>query len=172
MSSAGIIGGAVVILGGAAVLYAVLSGEASGPDAQPPTIPAITPTANEQGLAKAIAFAEGFWDVNSNPLSSSIPYRANNPGDLVIPGWPGNTLGAGIAVLSSMADGWNRLYYQLALIVSGNSENFSLNDTILGMAETWTDTDPEDWAANVIYFANLNYGLSLTVNTPLSQVIP
>lgn len=91
-------------------------------------------------FAKAIAKAEGFG------VPGAIPTLANNPGDLVIPGWAGMKLGAGISVFSSVNEGWDRLYKQLNLILQGRSAEYSLNDTIESTARKWTETDPTTWA--------------------------
>ena len=104
-----------------------------------------------RSLAQAIATAEG-----SNP-------QYNNPGDLVLPGFP--TFGAGIAIFSSSQEGWSRLYHQLNLIVKGESNVYSLSDTIATMASKWTATDQGAWANNVAA------ALGVTVDTPLSQVL-
>src|SRR2546422_11094987 len=57
-------------------------------------------------LIAAIALAEGY----AEPLS--VPRRAHNPIDLVVPGWTGDTLGAGISVFPSLADGYARAAHQ------------------------------------------------------------
>ena len=101
-------------------------------------------TVTIQQLAQAIARAEGFG------VAGAIPTLAHNPGDLVIPGWEGDTLGsAGISVLPDDQTGWARLYHQLQLIVDGRSHVYSLDDSISDMADKWTTTDQEAWANNV-----------------------
>lgn len=92
-------------------------------------------------FAEGIAFAEGFG------LPGAIPTVANNPGDLVLPGWS-PTLGAGIAVFDSPDYGWYRLYRQLAMIVSGGSDYYYLDMSVREMGLTWAGGDP-NWAANV-----------------------
>jgi hypothetical protein len=95
-------------------------------------------------LARAIANAEG-WG-----LPGTIPTRANNPGDLVLPNWNGPVLGAErIAVFSSEQEGWLRLYHQLQLIASGRSKVYTLGMTIREMGARWTATQPNEWALNV-----------------------
>lgn len=85
--------------------------------------------------------AEGFG------IPGKIPTLAHNPGDLVIPNWQGQKLGPeGISVFSSDAEGYNRLRFQLYLIGSEQSANFSLDMTIAQMAQKWTRTDPDNWA--------------------------
>lgn len=95
-------------------------------------------------LANAIAAAEGFG------IPGAIPTRANNPGNLVIPGWKGETLGAeGISVFATADEGWKRLYNQLQLIKDGRSRVYTLNDTIATMGAKWAPHDGGNWAANV-----------------------
>lgn len=95
-------------------------------------------------FAQAIARAEGFG------LPGVIPTLAHNPGDLKIPGWSGPTMGQGISVFANDADGWDRLYRQLMLIVSGKSHIYSLSDTISTMAAKWTSpTEAAAWGSNV-----------------------
>jgi hypothetical protein len=109
-------------------------------------------------FAQAIAKAEGFG------VPGKIPTLANNPGDLVIPGWTGARLGAGISVFSSPNEGWDRLYKQLNLILAGRSAQYSLDDTIESMAAKWTRTDPTTWALIV------SSDLGVPANTSLGPV--
>jgi hypothetical protein len=117
-------------------------------------------------LASAIAFAEGFG------IPGAIPTRANNPGDLVIPGWTGGQLGAEkISVFESPAEGWNRLYRQLWLIQSGKSSVYTVNMTIAQMAARWTATEPNHWASNVVSYL-VNHGRSdTTIQTTIGSVL-
>ena len=111
-------------------------------------------------LAKAIATAEGFG------LPGAIPTLAHNPGDLVIPGWTGAKLGTErISVFSNDAEGWDRLYKQLLLIVSNKSHIYSLSDTLASMAAKWTNTAPSAWAMNVAS------SLGVTADTTLRDLI-
>lgn len=110
-------------------------------------------------FARAIAKAEGYGQ------PGAIPTVANNPGDLKIPGWSGQTLGSGISVFTTRNDGWDRLYRQLELIVAGLSTQYTLNDTITSMARKWTATDPTTWALIV------SSTLGVSSDTPLSQVL-
>lgn len=101
-----------------------------------------------QALARAIATAEGFF------VPGSIPARAHNPGNLVIPGWTGPTLGAErISVFDSDDEGWSRLYRQIGLIVSGQSRVYTLDMTIAQMGNAWAPGGnaniPGAWATNV-----------------------
>lgn len=110
-----------------------------------------------QNFARAIAYAEGYG------IPSAIPTVANNPGDLVIPGWT-PTLGAGIAVFDSAEYGWSRLYRQLALIVSGQSSYYRLNMTIAEMGRIYAGGD-ENWSRNVASY------LGVSPSTSLIQVL-
>ena len=59
-------------------------------------------------IANAIARAEGYY------VKNSIPMILNNPGDIE------NSLGAKI-VFATEADGWDALYKQIELMISGRS---------------------------------------------------
>lgn len=108
-------------------------------------------------FARAVAYAEGFG------IPGAIPTVANNPGDLVLPGWT-PTLGAGIAVFDSEDYGWYRLYRQLALILSGGSAHYNLDQSIADMGRIWAGGD-DNWARNVARH------LGVTTATPLWQVL-
>lgn len=104
-----------------------------------------------KNFATAIARAEGYF------VTGSVPDRANNPGDLKSPTFTfagereGQVLGEGIAVFESADAGWNALYRQLFLIVTGQSSVYNLDMTIAQMAERWTGsaTEAAAWANNV-----------------------
>ncbi len=110
-------------------------------------------------LAQAIATAEGFY------VQGSIPQQAHNPGDLKMPNWSGPTIGNGISVFQSVDDGWNALKKQLYLILIGQSTYYNLDMTISDMAQTWTATQSDAWAANVAQ------GVGATPSTPLWSVL-
>lgn len=120
-----------------------------------------------EDFATAIARAEGFY------VNGSIPDRAHNPGDLKSPGWTypgeveGSTLGEGIAVFQSDGAGWNALYRQLYLIVTGGSSVYSLDDTIASMGVKWvgSHTEGNAWATNVAS------ALGVSVNTSLVDAL-
>lgn len=113
-----------------------------------------------KAAARAIAKAEGFY------VAGSIPQRANNPGDLKPPNWTGPTLGNGIAVYASADAGWSALYKQLYIIVTGGSSRYTLDDTILDMARTWTGGDNAGaWARQVAS------QLGVADNAPLWSVL-
>jgi hypothetical protein len=114
-----------------------------------------------QAMAAAIARAEGFT------VSGSIGARANNPGNLVLPG-SSNTIGPeGITVFATAADGWRALYNQLQAIVDGRSL-YSLDWTIAQMGDHWAPpaTNPGGyWAINVAA------ALGVSTNTRLRDVL-
>jgi hypothetical protein len=102
-----------------------------------------------QAFAQAIATAEGFYK------PGSIPQRAHNPGNLVIPGWTGDKLGSeGISVFGDDGQGWARLYSQLNLIVTGRTRaGYTLDMTIAEMGAKWAPGGAANitgaWANNV-----------------------
>ena len=115
-------------------------------------------------FARAIASAEGYG------IPNAIPTLANNPGDLVIPGWTGATLGAeGISVFDAddlnnplpPNGGWYRLFHQLQFIVDGTSRVYNLDMSIEQMAERWTDTQTDAWASNVATYLGTTPGATL-----------
>jgi hypothetical protein len=93
-------------------------------------------------LAYAICVAEGFF------VSGSIPNRANNPGDLEL-GDIGNGTINGVTVYGSTSDGWNALYNEVYLILSGNSSIYSPSMSISQIAASYTATQQAAWASNV-----------------------
>jgi hypothetical protein len=127
---------------------------------QPPTV-----GAGVRDLAQAIAHAEGFG------VAGAIPTRANNPGDLVIPGWTGGSLGAeSISVFANAGDGWAALYAQLQRIIDGRSSVYTLDDTFGEFADHWTGTDVSAWTSNVLgYLVTMGYGV--TIDTPIAAVL-
>src|ERR1700733_12437194 len=93
-------------------------------------------------FAHAIAFAEG----------SNLTW--NNPGDMKFAdGFPtcgfGNT--EGVLKFVNMADGWEALYHQCDLMLTGKSHEYALTDTLeeVGVKYSGGDTD---WAKNVAWY--------------------
>lgn len=122
-------------------------------------------SAATRDLAIAIAHAEGF------SVPGSIPQRANNPGDLVIPGWTGAKLGdQGISVFSSATEGWNRLYQQLARMASGRSHVYTPDMTFAEIGEKWTATHSDDWVDNVVEYLQ-SKGYAVTDQTTLEEYL-
>jgi hypothetical protein len=113
-----------------------------------------------QRFAEAIANAEGYG------RAGAIPTRANNPGDLIIPGWTGEKLGAeGISVFATPSEGWRRLRNQLILIRDGKSRVYSPSLTIAQMGAKWAPAEGAIWATNVAR------GLNVSTSTVLSEVL-
>jgi hypothetical protein len=122
-------------------------------------------TPQMQLLAHAIAFAEGFG------LPGTVPTRANNPGDLKVPGWKGPVTGdEGISVLPTEADGWGVLYRQLQLIASEKSRVYDLDMTLEQMAAKWTDTARGPWGQNVCTYLQRR-GLPASFGTTIRDVL-
>jgi hypothetical protein len=112
-----------------------------------------------ESLAKAIAKAEGFG------IPGAEPTLAHNPGDLVLPNWPGPRIGgAGIAVFDTDDEGWMHLNFELDLIRLGHSHVYNLDMTIDQMAHKWTETEQEAWASNVAA------ALGVSTSTTLREV--
>lgn len=109
-------------------------------------------------FARAIAHAEGYG------IPGAIPTVANNPGDLVIPGWSPTMGSAGIAVFDSPDYGWSRLYRQIALIIRGDSNYYSLDMSIAEMGRIYAGGD-DNWARNVATY------LGVPPSTSLLQVL-
>lgn len=109
-------------------------------------------------FAQAIAYAEGYG------IPGAIPTVANNPGDLVIPGWAPTMGSAGIAVFDSPDYGWSRLYRQVALIIAGRSNYYRLDMTLAEMGRTYAGGD-ENWSRNVASY------LGVSPSTTLAQVL-
>lgn len=120
------------------------------------------PTTYPQGIknmAQAIARAEGFY------VAGSVPARAHNPGDLKVPGWSGATIAGGISVFPDDASGFNALYRQLYLILTGGSAYYNLDMSIADMAKVWTVTQQSAWATNVAG------ALGVPTSTPLWSIL-
>lgn len=111
-------------------------------------------------FAEAIAIAEGYYD------GDTVPRRANNPGALKL-GEPaiGAAGGNRITAFTTAAEGWDRLYRQLRLIVEGRSAHYTLSSTIEQMGLTWSGGD-RNWAVNVA--AVLNVPTSAQLGTVLT----
>lgn len=119
------------------------------------------PTPGIVRMANAIAVAEGYG------IDGAIPTRANNPGSLVIPGWTGETLGSErISVFSNIAEGFQRLYFQLQIIKDGRSNVYTLSDTIESMGAKWAPLDStSNWSRNVAR------QMSVPISTRLSELL-
>lgn len=103
----------------------------------------IAPTDKVKAIAQALAKAEGFY------VPGSIPQRAHNPGDLKL-GDVGNGDISGKTIFLTDEDGWNALYHQINLMVSGESEFYDPSMSWRDIANTWVGTtDANNWMLNV-----------------------
>jgi len=109
-------------------------------------------------FATAIAKQEGFY------VAGSVPQRANNPGDLKIPNMP-VLAGTSISKFTSADEGWQALYRQLWLILTGRSSFYHMDMSIAEMASVWTVTEQGPWARNVASF------LGVSTDAKLWQVL-
>lgn len=120
-------------------------------------------------IADGIAFAEGFG------TAGAIPTRAHNPGDLVIPGWTGETLGnQGITVFPTVEEGWRRLYKQVNLIATGTSRVYTrgADETIRSIAARWTTTEQDAWTRNVVQRLRDRWGYyDVTADTRIGDLV-
>ena len=120
------------------------------------SILSFTPTTALQALAQAIAAAE------NSPVA-----QTNNPGDLAL-GDVGNGVfnSAGVSIFSTIEEGWNALYNELNLIVTGASKYYSPSMTIAELAQQWTGGDnAAGWAQTVAQ------SLGVTVNTTIADAL-
>lgn len=120
-----------IVLAAAVFLLGGTLSTSHGP--QPPA-----PSPAIAALAAAIATAEG-----SNP-------EWNNPGDLTKSfgfATAGVANSAGVLKFQSSADGWNALYKQIELIISGGS-HWSLSTTLADFGLGYSGGDP-NWSKNV-----------------------
>ena len=105
-----------------------------------------------QAIAQGIATAEGYYN---GP--GVIPYDNNNPGDIKV--------GGVIATYPTAQDGWNALYHQIELMVSGQSSVYSPSMSISDVAQLWTGGDnPTGWAQTVAGVVGVD------PSTPLEQI--
>lgn len=91
-------------------------------------------------IARAIARAEGFYS------PGSLPARANNPGDLELPGVKPAIEGK--TVFPSVVSGWNHLLAQIAGMLSGTDKLWPATMTLADAGMRYSGGDP-DWAGNV-----------------------
>lgn len=136
---------------GAYILYQALTGGATVSD----TI------ASEavQKIAQAIATAEGFY------VAGSRPARNHNPGDMTAD-LIGKSVGVdgSFVIYSNDGDGWDNLYAQINLWLTGKSSHATPNSTISDISQFYTTTDQTAWATNV---ANT---LGVSTDTPIGEV--
>ena len=115
----------------------------------------ITPSPKVLQLAQAIAKAEGFG------VPEAFPTRVHNPGDLCL-GDKGWGTQAGKTVFPDDAAGWDALYHQCGLMLSGQSHVYSLDMTFLQVAQAYTGGDnPSAWAQIVAEACGTNIETTL-----------
>lgn len=123
----------------AVAIYLVLQGDSGGS-----CTAGLTPGGNAgQQQAGVLAFAQAI------AVAENVAPAHNNPGALSSLAGGTGTFGAGLAVFASCADGWNALYRQLNLIISGGSSQYWLDMSVQEMAQVWTATNPTGWARTV-----------------------
>lgn len=107
-------------------------------------MPDTTPNAITESLAKAIAFAEGFY------VSGSRPARNHNPGDMTAD-LVGKAVGkdGAFVVYANDADGWANLYAQVNHWLNGTSAHAGPDSTIADLSSFYTTTQQAAWAKNV-----------------------
>lgn len=127
----------VALIAAAGILIGANLGDDTTPNAPQPAGDGVPPKV--AALAAAIAKAEG-----SNP-------DWNNPGDLTLSfGYPtsGKVNSAGVLRFNNSVDGWNALYKQINLIISGGSAYYDLTTTLEDFGNGYAGGDP-NWAVNV-----------------------
>ena len=100
-----------------------------------------------KAIARAIAFAEGFY------VAGSRAARNHNPGDLTAD-IGGNDIhplsfDGPFAVYASDADGFADLEQQILKWLTGSSQVAGPGDTIASLATKYTATEQTGWASNV-----------------------
>ncbi len=112
-----------------------------------------------QKIAEAIATAEGFF------VSGSRPARDNNPGDLTLD-LIGKSIGRDgpFPIFATAEDGWENLRKQVSLMFSG-SHIYNPSMTIREIANKYTQTEKDSWAANVAAY------LGVSIDTRLSDLL-
>lgn len=110
-------------------------------------------------IAEAIAHAEGFF------VNGSRPQRNNNPGNLT-DSFGYQTVGydGSFPIFVNVAAGWAALKDQIRKMLDGTSRYYSPDMTIAEIANVYTATEKDAWAANVAR------ELGVSINTPLNQV--
>ncbi|MGH9770306.1 MAG: hypothetical protein ACRD4Q_01170 [Candidatus Acidiferrales bacterium] len=154
--------GIALAVGALIIIGEVMSGSFDNASASySPTAPVSPyPVTNSvtSALANAIARAEGFFS------EGSIPSSANNPGDIEI-GDQGQGTIAGKTVFGTLDAGWNALYNQINLMLTGRSSVYDPSMTINQVAQLYTGGDQASaWANNVAS------ALGVTPDTTLSDL--
>lgn len=116
---------------------------------------------NFPNIDTAIATAEGYGQPNA------IPTLANNPGDLALGNIGNGTLGQGITIFPSPQAGVAALDNQVGMIANGTSANYSPNETINQIGQTYAGQGQQgtNWASN---FAK---SLGINPNSTFAQLL-
>lgn len=118
-----------------------------------------TASSTTQRIAQAIAYAEGFYRGDGSLNGNAKPVRYNNPGDL--------SDATGIRQFATLEEGWNALYRQIDLILSGSSRVYDADMTIAEMAALYTADGP---VASAAWARTVAGKLGVSPNTKLSEV--
>ena len=110
---------------------------------------------SSSALSAAIAQAEGYG------VPGAIPTLANNPGDLKLGDVGLGTIN-GITVFPNEDAGASALQAQVESILSGSSKNYSPDESIADVGDTYAGGDP-NWAKNVAA------ALGVSTSTPIGQ---
>jgi hypothetical protein len=107
--------------------------------------------------SKVKAFAQGIADGEGFGVPDALPTDAHNPGDLELgdlgKGYTavhhGQTYSGTInkkTIFGSDSEGWNALYKQVDIMLSGRSEFYSTDNSLADVARIWTGGDnPSAW---------------------------
>lgn len=116
------------------------------------------PPAWIKALGEGIAKAEGFG------IEGKIPTTHNNPGDVTDSS--GNKIW-----FDSVVQGYDALYRQIELAVSGNSQYYYPSMTLSQFAQVWTGGDNwQDWINTVLDTVNSKLGTNLTQDNTLADL--
>ena len=139
---------------------------------------AITHTASDletrvNTVARAIAVAEGYY-ANGEHDGHSLPFMLNNPGSLKKPALGGEKLDTwketGLLMFPSELAGWTALRRQVRLMLTGQSSDYQLSDTLSDVASKYADGD-SNWGINVAKQLHISPTMTLAeiVTTPSQQ---
>ena len=109
-------------------------------------------------LAVAIAIAEGTLNPDGTANLGSAGYRSNNPGDIL-------DANGGLVAYATIQDGWNALYAQVNLMLTGKSAYYRPGMSLIQVAGVYTGGDsPQGWAQAVAQ------RLGVSITTTLDEI--
>lgn len=115
-------------------------------------------SASVQRVARAIAVAEGYMKQDGTILSGNRSAKANNPGSIMTAEWK-------LIEYPTPDAGWQALYRQVDLMLSGKSRYYNPSMTISEVARIYTgEASYMNWARNVATV------LGVTPDTPIGGV--